>query len=128
MAAALETLRLIRETDYLSHIETLGTYLANGLSERAAAYGLGLRVTGPVQMPLFLFDDDPDLRMGFHWSSQMLAQGAYVHPWHNMFLCAAMGRDDMDHALNAADVAFKSLKQHGPSLQPVAKMAFLTGG
>ena len=128
MAAALETLRLIRETDYLGHLETLGQHLADGLRERAAAHGFGFRVTGPVQMPLFLFDDDPDLRKGFHWSSQMLAQGVYVHPWHNMFMCAAMTLEDMDQALNAADVAFKSLKKDGPGLQPVAKMAFLTGG
>ena len=40
-------------------------------------------------MPLFLFDDDPDLRKGFCWSSAMLERGVYVHPWHNMFLCAA---------------------------------------
>jgi glutamate-1-semialdehyde 2,1-aminomutase len=58
----------------------------------------------------------------------MLAQGVYVHPWHNMFMCTAMTLEDMDQALNAADVAFKSLKKDGPGLQPVAKMAFLTGG
>ena len=77
-------------------------------------------------MPLFLFDDDPDLRKGFCWSSEMLDRGVYVHPWHNMFMCAAMTDDDIDQALNAAESAFKVLKVKGPTLPPVAKMAFLT--
>jgi glutamate-1-semialdehyde 2,1-aminomutase len=76
-------------------------------------------------MPLFLFDDDPDLRKGFFWSSQMLRRGVYVHPWHNMFLCAAMTPADIDIALDAAEAAFGALKARLGSLEPVEKMGFL---
>ncbi|MFZ5669402.1 MAG: aminotransferase class III-fold pyridoxal phosphate-dependent enzyme [Pseudomonadota bacterium] len=127
MAAALETLRLVRETDYLERIVALGERLRTGLAERAAAAGFGFRQTGPGQMPLFLFDDDPDLRKGFRWSSAMLARGVYVHPWHNMFLCAAMGEADIDAALDAAEGAFADLKRQAPGLGPVEKLAFLAG-
>ncbi|HEY7851480.1 MAG TPA: glutamate-1-semialdehyde 2,1-aminomutase, partial [Caulobacteraceae bacterium] len=99
--------------------------LRQGLAERAAAHGFGFRQTGPVTMPLFMFEDDPDLRQGFCWSSAMLARGVYVHPWHNMFLCAAMTTADIDQALDAADQAFKTLKSAAPNLPPVEKMAFL---
>jgi len=126
MAAALETLRLVRETDYLENIERLGQRLRDGLAERALAAGFGLRQTGPVTMPLFLFEDDPDLRKGFCWSSAMLERGVYVHPWHNMFLCDAMTDADIDQALNAAEASFKVLKTQAPSLAPVEKLAFLT--
>ena len=125
MAAALETLRRIRETAYLEKLETLGQALADGLAERASAAGFGFRVTGPGQMPLFLFDDDPDLRKGFFWSSAMLARGVYVHPWHNMFLCDAMTEEDIDQALDAAEESFAELRKTAPGLAPVAKMAFL---
>ncbi len=126
MAAALETLKRIRESDYLEHIEALGRRLRAGLAERADAHGLGFRQTGPVTMPLFLFEDDPDLRQGFFWSSEMLRRGIYVHPWHNMFLCAAMTEADMDLALDAADGAFGALKAKSPAaLAPVEKMSFL---
>jgi len=90
------------------------------------AAGFGLRQTGPVTMPLFLFEDDPDLRKGFCWSSAMLERGVYVHPWHNMFLCDAMTDADIDQALNAAEASFKVLKTQAPSLAPVEKLAFLT--
>jgi glutamate-1-semialdehyde 2,1-aminomutase len=125
MAAALETLRLVRETDYLERITALGERLRSGLAERAAAAGLGLRQSGPVTMPLFLFDDDPDLRKGFCFSSGMLARGVYVHPWHNMFLCAAMTEADIDQALDAAEAALGDLKRQASDLPPVEKMAFL---
>lgn len=127
MAAALETLRLVRDTDYLERLQSLGDRLADGLRERAGAAGFGFRVSGPVQMPLFLFDDDPDLRKGFCWSSEMLARGIYVHPWHNMFMCAAMTEADIDGALDAAEASFAALKGQAPTLGPVEKMAFLVG-
>jgi glutamate-1-semialdehyde 2,1-aminomutase len=128
MAAALETLGLVRDTDYLERITALGDRLRDGLNERATAAGFSLRQTGPVTMPLFLFDDDPDLRKGFCFSSAMLERGVYVHPWHNMFLCAAMTEADIEGALDAAEGAFGELKREAPGLQPVPKLAFLTAG
>ena len=125
MAAALATLKLVRESDYLERIDALGLRLRDGLAERADAAGFGLRQTGPVTMPLFLFDDDPDLRKGFCWSSAMLERGVFVHPWHNMFLCAAMTEADIDQALDAAEGAFKVLQDAAPTLAPVEKLAFL---
>jgi glutamate-1-semialdehyde 2,1-aminomutase len=128
MAAALETLSLVRDTDYLERITALGERLRAGLAERAAAAGFSLRQTGPVTMPLFLFDDDPDLRKGFCFASEMLDRGIYVHPWHNMFLCAAMTDADIEAALDAADGALGALKRQAPGLAPVQKLAFLSAG
>jgi glutamate-1-semialdehyde 2,1-aminomutase len=126
MAAGLETLRLVRETDYLERMVALGERLRAGLAERAAVAGFGLRQTGPVQLPLFLFDEDPDLRIGFAWCSEMLKRGTYVHPWHNMFLSAAMSEADIDAALDAASGAFAVLKARRAHLPPVEKLkAFL---
>lgn len=128
MAAALETLRLIRETDYLERITALGDRLRAGLDARAKAAGLGLRQSGPATLPLFLFDDDPDLRKGFCFASELLARGVYTHPWHNMFICAAMTEADIDAALDAAEAAFAALKRQAPGLPPVEKLAFLSAG
>jgi glutamate-1-semialdehyde 2,1-aminomutase len=128
MAAALETLKLVRETDYLERITALGETLRAGLHARAQAAGFSLRQTGPGVMPLFLFDDDPDLRKGFCFGSEMLARGVYIHPWHNMFLCAAMTEADIAGALDAAEAAFAALKRQAPGLAPVEKLAFLSAG
>jgi len=122
MAAALETLTLVRETDYLERMEGLGNRLRDGLRQSALDAGFSLRQTGPSQMPLFLFDEDPDLRVGFCWSSEMLKRGVYVHPWHNMFLSAAMTEHDIDAALDAAAGAFAALKAQRAALEPVQKL------
>jgi glutamate-1-semialdehyde 2,1-aminomutase len=122
MAAALETLVLVRETDYLERMESMGNRLRDGLRQRALASGFNLRQTGPSQMPLFLFDEDPDLRVGFCWSSEMLKRGVYVHPWHNMFLSAAMTERDIDAALDAASGAFAALRARRAALEPIHKL------
>lgn len=118
MAAAIETLRILRESDYLERTIALGEQLRHGLDAAAAAHGFVLRQTGPVQMPQVLFDDDPDFRVGFAWAAAMVERGVYVHPWHNMFLCAAMTAEDIAAAVDAADGAFAKVRASLPELEP----------
>jgi len=106
MAAGLETLELIRSTDYLERIETLGDRLREGLDGIAGRHGVRISQTGPVQMPLIMFDTPDgqrDMTYGAAFCDAMLAAGVYFHPFHNMFLNAAMTDDDIDMALDAAD-------------------------
>ncbi len=118
MAAAIETLRIIRESDYLEHMVRLGERLRSGLDVAATKHGFALRQTGPVQMPQIMFADDPDFRVGYGWAEEMLARGVYMHPWHNMFLCAAMTDADIDLTLVAADDAFAALAARRGDLVP----------
>jgi glutamate-1-semialdehyde 2,1-aminomutase len=120
MAAAIATLNEIRSTDYLEHIEAIGGSLREGLSTVAQARGFSIRQTGPVQMPLILFDEDPDFRIGFGWNAEMLRRGIYLHPWHNMFMCAAMTEADIARTLEAADESFRALKSGQHRLEPHA--------
>ena len=118
MAAAIETLRIIRESDYLEHLVRLGERLRSGLDVAATKHGFALRQTGPVQMPQIMFADDPDFRVGYGWAEEMVARGVYMHPWHNMFLCAAMTDADIDLTLVAADDAFAALAARRGDLVP----------
>ncbi len=118
MAAALETLSIIRDTDYLAQLEALGQRLRSGWEAAAAAHGFALRQSGPVQMPLVMFADDPDVRFGYAWAQEMLARGVYVHPWHNMFLCTAMTEADIDAAIGAADGAFAAIAARRDTIEP----------
>ena len=124
MAAALETLKLIRETDYLERTQALGKRLRDGLDAAASHHGFALRQTGPAEMPLIMVDDDPGLSKGYFWNAALMKRGVYFHPWHNMFICAAMTEADIDFSVEAADDAFRLLKAAGP-LEPVAKLQFM---
>ena len=54
MAAALITLRLVAQTDYLERIERLGAKLRSGLHERAAVSGFCLSDGPGANAPVFI--------------------------------------------------------------------------
>jgi glutamate-1-semialdehyde 2,1-aminomutase len=127
MAAALVTLDIIATGDHIRHTEALGAQLRAGLDAAAARHGFHLKQTGPVQMPQILFADDPDFRLGFAFTEAMLAEGVYLHPWHNMFLNAAMTAADMELAVAAADRVLAGLAGRRASVQPHRLVARLLG-
>ena len=71
---------------------------------------IGLRQTGPAQLPLIRIADDPDAALTSRWTDALVRRGIYFHPYHNMFFCAAMTEGDVDHALEQADEAFAELR------------------
>jgi glutamate-1-semialdehyde 2,1-aminomutase len=125
MAAALATLELIRKTNYLERTRALGEQLRAGLHESARRHGFMLRQTGPAEMPLVMFDDDPGLSKGYFWCAELIKRGIYFHPWHNMFICDAMTTEDISSAVSGADDAFIALKAAIPHLRPVEKLQVL---
>ena len=110
MAAALATLAELERRDVVAHIAALGETLRAGLAERASAFGVGLRQSGPVAMPLFLFEGDADFSQGRAFCQAALHAGAYLHPRHNMFLCAAHTPADIQAVLDASEAGFRALR------------------
>ncbi len=110
MAAAIATLNVVRRDDVPGKLLKLGTTLREGLDTRARQYGVTIRQSGPVQMPLILFDDDADFRKGTAFCNAAIEQGVYFHPRHNMFLCAAHTEADIAQALAAAEHGFAAVK------------------
>jgi glutamate-1-semialdehyde 2,1-aminomutase len=125
MAAALATLDRIEGTDYLERLEALGARLRAGLAAVAARHGLPLTQTGPVVMPQMLVEGDHDLRLGFALAEAMLARGVWWHPWHNMFLSAAMTEADIDAVIGAADAAIPEVLARRHQLRPHPGVAAL---
>jgi glutamate-1-semialdehyde 2,1-aminomutase len=122
MAAAIAALNEIESSDYLERTEKTGGMLREGLARQAASHGFGLRQTGPVQMPMILFEDDADLRLGYCWTAEALTRGVYFHPWHNNFICAALTEEDVETTLNATDQAFEAVKKRRAMLGPVEQL------
>lgn len=109
MAAAVATLTELRRIDGPARMRAMGERLRNGLDALASRHRVGIRQTGPVQMPTLLFADDPEWHRGFAFCTEALRRGAYFHPKHNMFLSCAHTEADIDHALAAADAAFRTV-------------------
>lgn len=119
MAAAIEVLRIVRETSYLEHMTRTGDYLRKMLAAQAQEYGFGLRQTGPSTMPMILFEDDPDFRLGYHWCGVAMQNGLWLSPYHNMFINAAMTQADIDEALGITEIAFADLQKNRATVPPV---------
>jgi glutamate-1-semialdehyde 2,1-aminomutase len=128
MAAGIATLDELKSSDYLEKTIRLGGRLRAGIAEAAKQNDFSIRQTGPAQMPMILFDEDPDFRVGYAWCAEMVKRGIYVHPWHNMFLCAAMSDADIDGAVAAAGESFKAVRKNLHELVPHAGLAAMLQG
>ncbi len=109
MAAAIATLETLRDTDAIGKMRSAGQLLRDGLDTQAASHGFSLCQTGPVQMPMVRFEDDPDRHKGNRFCTEAVRRGVFLHPWHNMFLSAAHTPDDIKQALERTDEAFAAL-------------------
>ena len=109
MAAAVATLDELERIDGPARMRAMGLRLREGIAKQAAAVGIGVRQSGPPQMPTLLFDDDPDFAKGERFTLEALKRGVYLHPKHNMFLSTAHTEADIDFALEATKAAFDVL-------------------
>jgi glutamate-1-semialdehyde 2,1-aminomutase len=112
------TIKKLRATDAIATMETMGRRLRDGLEAQARAHDVRLRQTGPVQMPMIMFEDDPDFVLGYRFVQEALRRGVYMHPWHNMFLSAAHQADDIDRVLEATNEALKQVAASVDRRQP----------
>ena len=110
-AASLATIAAVKEEGAVEAIKTAGDLLRRGLDEQSQSYGFKLRQTGPTQMPMILIDNDPMWEKNNFFCSEAAKRGVYMHPWHNMFLCAAHSERDIAEALERTDGAFAALKE-----------------
>jgi len=111
MAAAIATLDELERIDGPRIMRERGQRLRDGIAAQAAAAGVGVRQSGPPQMPTILFDDDANFAKGERFCEETLKRGVYMHPRHNMFLSTAHTNADIDFALEATQAAFAALAE-----------------
>ena len=111
MAASLATLDALA-VGGVAAMERAGQRLRAGLAAQAAAHGVGINQTGPVQMPLLTFAGDKDFALANAFTGAAARRGVYLHPWHNWFLSTAHTDADIDRALLATDEAFAAVRAH----------------
>jgi glutamate-1-semialdehyde 2,1-aminomutase len=111
MAAAIATIEKLRRDDGVGHMRAMGERFRAGLEAQAKAHGLPIRQSGPAQMPVVLFDDDADRRIGNAFCLEALQRGVYLHPAHTMFVSVAHTPADIDAALDRTDAAMAAVKK-----------------
>ena len=112
MAAAVATIKALREENGIEAMHRMGTQLREGIIDQANSWDLAVNYTGPPAMPYLTFAGDHNYELGRVFAAQALRGGAYLHPRHNWFVSAAMTGDDLALALEATDQAFAAVRKH----------------
>ncbi len=113
MAAAIATIKELQRLNLPELLEHNGQILRQGLNELAEKHGYELKQTGPAAIPMLLFTKDATRKKGNYFCTEMLNNGVYFHPWHNMFLSAAHTEDVIIETLQAADKSFTAMQSAG---------------
>lgn len=111
MAAALATLEALSEERAVETMQARGQALRAGLDAQAMHWEIGIRQTGPVQMPFLAFEGDEDLELADAFAAEAIRRGVFLHPRHNWFVSAAMTEDDVGRALEATNEAFRAVRK-----------------
>lgn len=112
MAAAVATIRALKEENAIEAMDRMGTRLRDGVLDQARSWDLAVNYTGPAAMPYLTFAGDTNHELGSVFAAQALRGGAYLHPRHNWFVSAAMTGDDLALVLEATDQAFAAVRKH----------------
>jgi glutamate-1-semialdehyde 2,1-aminomutase len=109
MAAAIATLDELERIDGPRLMREMGQRFRDGIAAQALKAGVGVRQSGPPQMPTILFDGDVNYARGDRFCLEALKRGVYLHPRHNMFFSTAHTAADVDFALEATEAAFEAV-------------------
>jgi glutamate-1-semialdehyde 2,1-aminomutase len=110
MAAAVATIRALKDENAIARMEAAGTRLREGIAAQAEQYSVDVSQTGPVQIPNLSFAGDVDFKKAMAFCGEAAAHGAILHPRHNWFLSSAHTDADIDRVLEATDVAFRAAR------------------
>lgn len=114
-AAALKTLEILEREAVPQHLERVGLRLREGLLALGEEFGRPLVASGPLAAPFFRFAHERNFREFQQFCALVMAgqdqreAGAFFHPHHNWFLCAAHQDADIDWTLGLARHALEQM-------------------
>lgn len=109
MAAAIATLRELRQIDAVATMNDIGERLNRGLVQVAGANGYELVASGVPAMPYYRLADVP-MDTHFAWIDECVRRGVYLLGYHNHFVSTAHTDQDIAQACDVADEAFAALR------------------
>lgn len=104
MVAAITTIEILKRTDAIQRIWSLGRRLQKGLSELFEAFSIQAKVVGYPPVPFVVFTAEQShnkFRDQELFFSETIRRGVFFHPNHHWFVSAAHTNDDIDATLKA---------------------------
>jgi glutamate-1-semialdehyde 2,1-aminomutase len=111
MAAAVATLTELERRHVVERLEALGLLLRQGWRSEAPGWACANPARRPC--PCCCSTTTPISPAEEPFCAAALRAGAYLHPRHNMFLCAAHDEADVAAVLGAAEAGFAAIRRMG---------------
>ncbi|GHC11751.1 aminotransferase class III-fold pyridoxal phosphate-dependent enzyme [Cerasicoccus arenae] len=105
MAAALKTLEILERDNVIAKIKQTGQRLSDGLVKIGEKHGHSIKPSGPPSVPFYRLTEEKNFLRQQQWCAEAMQRGAFLHPHHNWFICAAHTDADIDAGLQIADDA-----------------------
>ncbi|RKT57780.1 aminotransferase class III-fold pyridoxal phosphate-dependent enzyme [Saccharothrix australiensis] len=115
MAAALATIRVLRDTDALETVWARGRQLLDGLAAAAARTGAPVRPVGLPPMPYHEFDltGEALMRAEQKFYETVWEQGLLLSRGHHWFTCEAMTSEDVRWAIDVITTGYEAVAAYG---------------
>lgn len=109
MAAALTTIEILRDTDALPRIWSLGRHLQQGLADLIRRYDAPAAVVGYPPMPFLRFQGVTSQVLAQSFCALLAEEGVLAHPDHQWFLSAAHTSENIEFTVSASARAMARL-------------------
>jgi glutamate-1-semialdehyde 2,1-aminomutase len=132
MAAAVATIRKLRDAAVIPRLWKVGQALKDGLDRLASDYGVEARTIGVAPMPfmVFTYPEAEVLEAAKHvFYRETARRGLLLHPSHHWFVCASHGEKELARTLEICEDGFRAVKAElargfrAPTVQKVAVTA-----
>lgn len=119
MAAAIETIKTLKETDAISKIWKLGEHFEKGIKTLILKHDFPAYFVGYPPFPYIEFkiaDEDMKEKVKKAFYSEATKRGIFLHPNHHWYITASHTKKDINETLVVLDIAFstasKALKKN----------------
>jgi len=112
MAAALATIRTLRDDGVVDVLWQRGRALMDGMAAAAGRHRVPVTVTGLPPTPFHVFhcgSAELDERAMSVFCETTREHGILVHPGHHWFVCGSMSQEDVDLAVTAMDAGYAAV-------------------
>ena len=112
LLAARATLKYSQENQVISHLDSMGDLLKEGLENIANRFNIPIKISGPAGMPYLRFLDDKsgECDRALFFAKESCKRGALFHPFHNWCLTYSHQESHILETINIAEDAFSRLK------------------
>lgn len=107
MAAAIATIKRLKELDGAKMMIEKGKKLTQGLVAAGKKHGIDMKISGVPSMFYMRITNDDSLMMHQRFCAECVKRGVFFVSHHNHFINCSLSDEDIAHTLEVADEAFK---------------------